>query len=36
MPADEVKKFVDASAIKADICVKKAVDFVKEKAEITK
>ena len=35
MSADEIKKFVEADAVKADICVKKAVDFVKENAEIT-
>ena len=36
MPADEVKKFVDVAAIKADLSVKKAVDFVKENAKVTK
>ena len=36
MPVDEVKKFVDVDAIKADLCVKKAVDFVKENAKVTK
>ena len=35
MSADEVKKFVENEAVKADLCVKKAVDFVKAKAEIT-
>ena len=35
MPVDEVKKFVDVEAIKADLCVKKAVDFVKENANVT-
>ena len=35
MSADEIKKFVEADAVKADICVKKAVDFVKENADIT-
>ena len=35
MAADEIKKFVEADAVKADICVKKAVDFVKENADIT-
>ncbi len=36
MPVDEVKKFVDIDAIKADLCVKKAVDFVKANAKVTK
>ncbi len=36
MPADEVKKYVDVDSIKADLCVKKAVDFVKENAKVTK
>ena len=36
MPVDEVKKFVDADAVKADLCVKKAVDFVKTNAKVTK
>ena len=36
MPVDEVKKFVDVEAIKADLCVKKAVDFVKANAKVTK
>ena len=35
MPADEVKKYVEADAVKADLCVKKAVDLVKANAEIT-
>ena len=35
MAADEIKKFVESDAVKADICVKKAVDFVKENADIT-
>lgn len=35
MSADEVKNYVEADAIKADLCVKKAVDFVKENASIT-
>ena len=35
MSADEIKKFVESDAVKADICVKKAVDFVKENADIT-
>ena len=36
MPVDDVKKYVDANAVKADLCVKKAVDFVKENAKVTK
>ena len=35
MSADEIKKFVEADAVKADICVKKAVDFVKVNADVT-
>ena len=35
MKAEEVKKYVEADAVKADLCVKKAVDFVKENADIT-
>ena len=35
MSADEIKKFVEADALMADVCVKKAVDFVKENADIT-
>ena len=35
MSADEVKNYVEADAIKADLCVKKAVDFVKANAEVT-
>ena len=35
MSADEVKKFVEAEAVKADLCVKKAVDLVKANAKIT-
>ena len=35
MSADEIKKLVESDAVKADICVKKAVDFVKENADIT-
>ena len=35
MGADEVKKVVDAEAVSADLCVKKAVDLVKENADIT-
>ena len=35
MQADDVKNYVDADAVKADLCVKKAVDFVKENANVT-
>ena len=35
MKAEDVKSYVEADAVKADICVKKAVDFVKENANIT-
>ena len=35
MKAEEVKKYVETDAVKADLCVKKAVDFVKENADIT-
>lgn len=35
MNVEDVKKYIEADAIKADICVKKAVDFVKANAEIT-
>ena len=35
MSADEIKKFVEADAVKADICVKKAVDFIKANADVT-
>ena len=35
MSADEIKKFVEADVVKADICVKKAVDFVKANADVT-
>ena len=35
MEAEEVKKYVDSDAVKADLCVKKAVDFVKESANVT-
>ncbi len=35
MQADDVKNYVDADSIKADLCVKKAVDFVKENASVT-
>ncbi len=35
MKAEEVKKYVEADAVRADLCVKKAVDFIKENADIT-
>ena len=35
MQAEEVKNYVEADAVKADLCVKKAVDFVKENANVT-
>lgn len=35
MTADDVKSYIEINAIKADLCVKKAVDFVKENASIT-
>ena len=35
MQPDEVKSYIEADAVKADLCVKKAVDFVKENAKIT-
>ena len=35
MKAEDVKNYVEADAIKADLCVKKAVDFVKENAVVT-
>ena len=35
MEADKVKNLVDADAVKKDLAVNKAVDFVKEKANIT-
>lgn len=35
MQAEDVKSYVDADAVKADLCVKKAVDFVKENATVT-
>ena len=35
MEADKVKSLVDADAVKKDLAVNKAVDFVKEKANIT-
>ena len=34
MPAEDVKKYIEVDAIKADLCVKKAVDFVKANANI--
>jgi trigger factor len=34
MEADKIKELVEADAIKADLCVKKAVDFVKANATI--
>ena len=35
MEADKVKSLVDASAVKADLAVNKAIEFVKEKANVT-
>lgn len=35
MEEDKVRALVDESAIKADLAVNKAIDFIKEKAEIT-
>ncbi len=35
MKAEEVKGYVDAEAVNADLCVKKAVDFVKDNASVT-
>ena len=35
MNVEDVKKYIEVDAIKADICVKKAVEFVKANAEIT-
>ena len=35
MKAEDVKKYVEADAVSADLCVKKAVDFVKVNAEVT-
>ena len=35
MQAEEVKSYVEAEAVKADLCVKKAVDFVKANANVT-
>ena len=34
MEADKVKSIVDAAAIKADLAINKAIDFVKEKANV--
>ena len=34
MEADKVKSLVDAAAVKKDLAVNKAIDFVKEKANI--
>ena len=36
MSVDDVKKYVEADAVREDLCVKKAVDFVKANAEVTK
>jgi len=35
MSSDEIKKFIEADALNSDVCVKKAVDFVKANADIT-
>ena len=35
MPVEDVKKYIEADAVKADLCVKKAVEFVKANADIT-
>ncbi|MBQ7225594.1 MAG: trigger factor [Clostridia bacterium] len=35
MKAEDVKGYVDVESVKADLCVKKAVDFVKENASVT-
>ena len=35
MEADKVRSVVDEAAVKADLAVNKAIDFVKEKAEVT-
>ena len=35
MTADKVKEVVEADAVKADLCVKKAVEFVKSNAKVT-
>jgi trigger factor len=34
LEADKVKELVEADAIKSDLCVKKAVDFVKANAKV--
>ena len=34
MEADKVKSIVDAAAVKADVAINKAIDFVKEKANV--
>ena len=34
MDADKVKSIVDAAAVKADLAINKAIDFVKEKANV--
>lgn len=34
MEADKVKSIVDATAVKADLAINKAIDFVKEKANV--
>ena len=35
MELDKVKAVIDTAAVKADLAVNKAIDFIKEKAEIT-
>ncbi len=35
MDVENVKKYIEADAVRADLCVKKAVDFVKANADIT-
>ena len=35
MDVDKVKSIVDEKAVKADLAVNKAIDFVKEKANVT-
>lgn len=35
MEVDKVKSVIDANAVKADLAVNKAIDFVKEKANVT-
>ena len=35
MEADKVKSIVDAAAVKADLAVNKAIDFVKNAAKIS-